>query len=156
VLSTGFVVDMASAVNPDGSLKLMRCPFTRQSLRPEVRSDAETHRTSELISAESCTAAPHSAALSQVAPSCAAQCGQHLLQRFLRYIRCKCSSARSTRSNSTVWSRNGIVRPDSSALVLLRERCCAQIYTLGERLLARNSWDEALEVHEARIRFAVE
>jgi hypothetical protein len=98
VLSTGFVVDMASAVNPDGSLKLMRCPFTRQSLRPEVRSDAETHRTAtaELMSAESCTAAPHSAALSQVAPLCAAQCGQHLLQRFLRYIRCKCSSARST------------------------------------------------------------
>ena len=45
---------------------------------------------------------------------------------------------------------------DSPALVLLRERCCVQIYTLGERLLARNSWDEALEVHEARIRFAVE
>ena len=37
-----------------------------------------------------------------------------------------------------------------------RERCCVQIYTLGERLLARNSWDEALEVHEARVRVAVE
>ena len=36
VLSSGYVLDRASAVNANGGLKLQRCPFTRKPLKSEV------------------------------------------------------------------------------------------------------------------------